>query len=69
VKSSSLDAAVDAGVAMALPVSGHIPHAGRHLISENIPTHEQLMAIKHKKKVSQESCKFKCIKLMPLLVL
>jgi hypothetical protein len=49
-----------------LPSSGHIPHAGRQRISESIPTHEQLMAIKHKKKVSQDSYNFKCIVLFSL---
>lgn len=58
MKASSSAAVSDAGVTMVLPVSGHIPHSRRQRISENIPTHEQLMAIKHKKKVSQDSCKF-----------
>jgi hypothetical protein len=61
VKASSSEADSDAGMAMVLPVTGHIPHSRRQRISQNIPTHEQLMAIKHKKKVSQDSCKFKCI--------
>ncbi|XP_023706010.1 Golgi-specific brefeldin A-resistance guanine nucleotide exchange factor 1 isoform X5 [Cryptotermes secundus] len=51
VKASSSEAVSDAGVAMVLPVSGHISHSRRQRISENIPTHEQLMAIKHKKKL------------------
>jgi hypothetical protein len=59
VKVSLLEADSDVGVARVLPVSGHIPHSRRQRISENIPTHEQLMAIKHKKKVSQDSSKFK----------
>jgi hypothetical protein len=61
VKASSSEADSDAGVTMVLPVSGHIPHSRRQRVSENIPTHEQLMAIKHKKKVSEDSCEFKCI--------
>jgi hypothetical protein len=47
----------DAGVAMILCSSGNITLSGRQRISENIPTHEQLMAIKHKKKVSEDSLK------------
>ncbi|GFG39058.1 hypothetical protein Cfor_02589 [Coptotermes formosanus] len=39
------------GVAMVLPSGSHITLSGRQRISENIPTHEQLMAIKHKKKL------------------
>jgi c-di-GMP-binding flagellar brake protein YcgR len=46
------------GVAMVLPSGSHITLSGRQRISENIPTHEQLMAIKHKKKVSGDSLKF-----------
>jgi len=45
---------------MVLPSSGSITPLGRQCISENIPTHEQLMAIKHKKKVSVDSLKVKC---------
>jgi hypothetical protein len=45
---------------MVLPSSGNITLSGRQCISENIPTHEQLMAIKHKKKVSVDSLKVKC---------
>jgi hypothetical protein len=54
MRASSLEADSDSGVTVVLPVSGHIPHSRRQRISENIPTHEQLMAIKHKKKVSQD---------------
>ena len=31
----------------------HIPRSGRQRVSENIPSHEQLMAIKRKKKVRE----------------
>jgi len=60
LKASSSEADSDAGVTMVLPSSGNITLSGRQCISENIPTHEQLMAIKHKKKVSVDSLKVKC---------
>ena len=60
MKASLSEADSGNGVTMVLPSSGHITHSGRQRISENIPTHEQLMAIKHKKKVSEESLKFNC---------
>jgi hypothetical protein len=60
MKASSSEADSDAGVAMILCSSGNITLSGRQRISENIPTHEQLMAIKHKKKVSEDSLKVKC---------
>ncbi|XP_069705453.1 Golgi-specific brefeldin A-resistance guanine nucleotide exchange factor 1 isoform X3 [Periplaneta americana] len=50
VKASSSEADSDAGVTTMLTY-GYIPRAGRQRISDNIPTHEQLMAIKHKKKL------------------
>lgn len=55
MKVSSSEADSETGIAVVLPGGGRIPNAGRQRISENIPSHELLMAIKHKKKVSQDS--------------